>query len=117
TSCVSVSVSVRFRELPEGIADLLRDLAEHGPRIPVLARAGAVLPVRDVDGSVRLEVWAPARGRTGGGLFVPDAGDGWDEPEIERFVARWEGRRVVVRREGDDGVSEPPYPVRVRGLG
>ncbi|MFJ9350349.1 glycoside hydrolase family 31 protein [Streptomyces sp. NPDC101237] len=86
-------------------------------RIPVLARAGAVLPVRAEDGGVGLEVWAPARGRTGGGLFVPDAGDGWDEPEVERFVARWEGRRVVVRREGDDGVSEPPYPVRVRGLG
>ncbi|MEU9977271.1 glycoside hydrolase family 31 protein [Streptomyces sp. NPDC051014] len=86
-------------------------------RIPVFARAGAVLPVRDEDGGVGLEVWAPARGRTGGGLFVPDAGDGWDEPEVERFVARWEGRRVVVRREGDDGVSAPPYPVRVRGLG
>ncbi|MFD8820479.1 glycoside hydrolase family 31 protein, partial [Streptomyces sp. NPDC059627] len=86
-------------------------------RIPVLARAGAVLPVRDEDGATRLEVWAPARGRTGGGLFVPDAGDGWDEPEIERYVARWEGRRVVVRREDENGASKPSHPVRVRGLG
>ncbi|MEV0181164.1 glycoside hydrolase family 31 protein [Streptomyces sp. NPDC050625] len=86
-------------------------------RIPVLARAGAVLPVRDGGGALELEVWAPARGRTGGGLVVPDAGDGWDEPEVERYVARWEGRRVVVRREGEDGVSESPYPVRIRGLG
>ncbi|WOX08197.1 TIM-barrel domain-containing protein [Streptomyces sp. N50] len=86
-------------------------------RIPVLARAGAVLPVRGADGELELEVWAPARGRTGGGLVVPDAGDGWDEPEIERYVARWEGRRVVVERELEDGVSAPPYPVRVRGLG
>ncbi|MFF3877019.1 glycoside hydrolase family 31 protein [Streptomyces sp. NPDC001978] len=86
-------------------------------RIPVLARAGAVIPVRGADGGLELEVWAPARGRTGGGLVVPDAGDGWDEPEIERYVARWEGRRVVVGREGDGGVSEPPYPVRIRGLG
>ncbi|MFE3165960.1 glycoside hydrolase family 31 protein [Streptomyces sp. NPDC059224] len=118
----------RAVQLPRGRwYDMLTERVYEGPgqvlvdaplsRIPVLARAGAVLPVRDDDGSVRLEVWAPARGRTGGGLFVPDAGDGWDEPEIERFVARWEGRRVVVRREGDDGVSEPPYPVRVRGLG
>jgi alpha-glucosidase len=86
-------------------------------RIPVLARAGAVLPVRGGGGALELEVWAPARGRTGGGLVVPDAGDGWDEPEVERYVARWEGRRVVVRREGEDGVSESPYPVRIRGLG
>lgn len=85
-------------------------------RIPVLARAGAVLPVRGEDGGTHLEVWAPVRGRTGGGLVVPDAGDGWDEPELERYVARWEGRRVVVRREGENGVSEPSRPVRVRGL-
>ncbi|GLW45868.1 glycosyl hydrolase [Streptomyces sp. NBRC 14336] len=85
-------------------------------RIPVLARAGAVLPVRGKDGGLELEVWAPARGRTGGGLVVPDAGDGWDEPEIERYVARWQGRRVVVEREGEDGAGEPDYPVRVRGL-
>ncbi|MFI9546087.1 glycoside hydrolase family 31 protein [Streptomyces sp. NPDC052016] len=87
-------------------------------RIPVLARAGAVIPVRGEDGGLELEVWAPARGRTGGGLVVEDAGDGWDEPEIERYVARWEGRRrVVVEREGEDGMREPSHPVRVRGLG
>lgn len=85
-------------------------------RIPVLARAGAVLPVRGEDGGLELEVWAPARGRIGGGLVVPDAGDGWNEPEIERYVARWQGRRVVVEREGEDGVSAPPHPVRVRGV-
>jgi alpha-glucosidase len=118
----------RAVQLPRGRwYDTLTERAYEGPgqvlvdaplsRIPVLARAGAVLPVRDEDGGVRLEGWAPARGRTGGGLFVPDAGDGWDEPEIERYVARWEGRRVVVRREGDNGVGEPPHPVRIRGLG
>ncbi|MFJ6528962.1 TIM-barrel domain-containing protein [Streptomyces longwoodensis] len=85
-------------------------------RIPVLARAGAVLPVRGESGGLELEVWAPARGRTGGGLVVRDAGDGWGEPEIERYVARWEGRQVVVEREGEDGVREPSHPVRVRGL-
>ncbi|MEU6227893.1 glycoside hydrolase family 31 protein [Streptomyces sp. NPDC047042] len=86
-------------------------------RIPVLARAGAVVPVRGDDGGLELEAWAPAPGRTGGGLVVPDAGDGWDEPEIERYVTRWEGRRVVVELEGDDGVTESRRPVRVRGLG
>jgi alpha-glucosidase len=88
-------------------------------RIPVLARAGAVIPVRGDDGGLELEVWAPARGRTGGGLVVPDGGDGWDEPELERYVARWKsrGRRLVVEAAGEGGSSEPPYPVRVRGLG
>ncbi|WP_327313721.1 glycoside hydrolase family 31 protein [Streptomyces sp. NBC_01235] len=86
-------------------------------RIPVLARAGAVIPVRGDDGGLELEVWAPVRGRTGGGLVVRDAGDGWAEPEIERYVARWEGPRVVVEREGEDGVRVPSHPVRVRGLG
>ncbi|MEV5388520.1 glycoside hydrolase family 31 protein [Streptomyces sp. NPDC052721] len=86
-------------------------------RIPVLARAGAVLPVRGADGGLELEVWAPARGRTGAGLVVPDPGDGWEEPEIERYVARRHGGRVMVTRDREDGVAEPPYPVRVRGLG
>ncbi|MGW2722516.1 glycoside hydrolase family 31 protein [Streptomyces sp. NPDC001492] len=85
-------------------------------RIPVLARAGAVVPVRGDDGGLELEVWAPARGRSGGGLVVQDAGDGWDEPELERYVARWTRRRLIVERQGEGGTSEPPYPVRVRGL-
>ncbi|MFD5080172.1 TIM-barrel domain-containing protein [Streptomyces sp. NPDC058371] len=85
-------------------------------RIPVLARAGAVVPVRGDDGGLELEVWAPARGRTGGGLLVADAGDGWEEPEIERYVTRWEGRRVVVERDGENGPGEPSLPVRLRGL-
>ncbi|MEU5313768.1 glycoside hydrolase family 31 protein [Streptomyces sp. NPDC021562] len=118
----------RAVQLPRGRwYDTLSEQAYEGPgqvlvdaplsRIPVLARAGAVLPVRGEDGGTQLEVWAPVRGRTGGGLVVPDAGDGWDEPEVERYVARWEGRQVVVRREGENGVGEPSRPVRVRGLG
>ncbi|MFF0853295.1 TIM-barrel domain-containing protein [Streptomyces sp. NPDC003280] len=86
-------------------------------RIPVLARAGAVVPVRGADGALELEVWAPVQGRTGGGLVVQDAGDGWAEPEIERYTARRQGRRVVVTREREDGAAEPPHRVRVRGLG
>ncbi|WP_371622338.1 glycoside hydrolase family 31 protein [Streptomyces sp. NBC_01116] len=82
-------------------------------RVPVLARAGAVIPVRGADGGAELEAWAPAPGRTGGGLVVRDAGDGWAEAEVERYVTRWEGDRVVVERDGtEDGVD---CPVRVRG--
>ncbi|MEV5613258.1 glycoside hydrolase family 31 protein [Streptomyces sp. NPDC052225] len=82
-------------------------------RIAVLARAGSVLPVRGRHGGVELEVWAPAPGRTGGGLVVRDAGDGWEEPVIERFQVQWAGGRVVVAAEGG---GEPSCPVRVRGV-
>ncbi|MEV5342984.1 glycoside hydrolase family 31 protein [Streptomyces sp. NPDC052676] len=86
-------------------------------RIPVFARAGAVIPVRGDDGGLELEVWAPARGRTGRGLVVLDAGDGWEEAELQRYTSRRSGRRVVVERAGEEGGAEPPCPVRVRGLG
>ncbi|MFI8205529.1 glycoside hydrolase family 31 protein [Streptomyces sp. NPDC085937] len=86
-------------------------------RIPVFARAGAVIAVRGEDGGTELEVWAPAPGRSGGGLVVPDTGDGGVEPEIERYSVTWSGSRVVVRREAEDGAREPSWPVRVRGLG
>ncbi|WP_335937657.1 glycoside hydrolase family 31 protein [Streptomyces sp. PTD5-9] len=83
-------------------------------RIPVLARAGSVLPVRGADGGVELEVWAPAAGRPGGGSAAPDPGDGPDRAEVERYTTRLEGGKVVVEREGVAGPVG--RPVRVRGL-
>ncbi|GGS36295.1 glycoside hydrolase family 31 protein [Streptomyces griseoviridis] len=85
-------------------------------RIPVFARAGAVFPVRGADGGVELEVWAPAPGRTGGGQYVPDSGDGWAEPAVEWYTTRWRDGRPAVEREGADGPVEAGRPVRVRGL-
>ncbi|GAA2410901.1 glycoside hydrolase family 31 protein [Streptomyces glaucosporus] len=82
-------------------------------RIPVLVRAGAVLPVAGADGGTELEVWAPPRGRTGGGVVAVDAGDGWGRGELERFSVRMLGREAVVAREG---TGEVGYPVRVRGI-
>ncbi|MFD7325322.1 glycoside hydrolase family 31 protein [Streptomyces sp. NPDC059875] len=85
-------------------------------RIPVLARAGSVIPVRGADGGLELEVWAPAAGRTGGGLVVRDTGDGWEPGEIERYASRLVDGRVVVERVTDAGSEEVALPVRVRGL-
>jgi alpha-glucosidase len=45
---------------------------------------------------------------------VRDAGDGWAEPEIERYTSRLADGRVVVERATDDGQSA--VEVRVRGL-
>ncbi|MFD5024986.1 TIM-barrel domain-containing protein [Streptomyces sp. NPDC058373] len=85
-------------------------------RLPVFARAGAVVPVRGAGGEVELEVWAPARGRTGGGMLVRGcAGDG----VLERVVCRWEEGRVVVRSDGDAPAAGGEVGVRVavRGFG
>ncbi|MFG2873374.1 TIM-barrel domain-containing protein [Streptomyces sp. NPDC048338] len=84
-------------------------------RIPVLARAGAVIPVRGEDGGLELEVWAPPAGRTGGGLVVRDTGDGWEPGVIERYTSRLLDGRVVVERVTDEGAVEVGLPVRVRG--
>ncbi|MEU8892799.1 TIM-barrel domain-containing protein [Streptomyces sp. NPDC048442] len=83
-----------------------------GSRIPVLARGGAVIPVRDGKGGLELEVWAPAPGRTGSGLVVRDAGEGWEQPQVERFTSQVREGRVVVEREGGGEVG---FEVRVRG--
>ncbi|MEU8775616.1 glycoside hydrolase family 31 protein [Streptomyces sp. NPDC048606] len=81
-------------------------------RTPVLARAGAVLPVRRGDGSVGLEAWAPARGRTGGGVVVRDPGPGFAAGTVERYAVRWAGAAVVVEDEAGAVVEG----VDVRGL-
>ncbi len=94
----------------EGPGQVLVDAPLSG--VPVLARAGAVIPVRGADGEPELEVWAPAPGRTGGGLVVRDAGDGWAQAEVERYATRWEGGRVVVERDGGEGEVD----CRVRGV-
>ncbi|KJK42964.1 TIM-barrel domain-containing protein [Streptomyces sp. NRRL F-4428] len=107
----------------EGPGQILLD-APRG-RIPVLARAGAVLPVRagaapspapgdgggDRDG-VELEVWAPARGREGGGVVVRDPGPGFGAGVVERYTSRWAGGAVVV----EDEAGAPVEGVVVRGL-
>ncbi|QNE78536.1 glycosyl hydrolase [Streptomyces finlayi] len=84
-------------------------------RIPVLARAGAVIPVRGAEGGIELEVWAPPVGRTGGGLLVRDAGDGWARSAVERFTSRMADGRVLVERDGGEAGAALP-PLRVRGL-
>ncbi|GAA3074048.1 hypothetical protein GCM10020000_68780 [Streptomyces olivoverticillatus] len=81
-------------------------------RIPVLARAGSVIPVAGAEGGVELEVWAPAAGRTGGGVLITDAGEGWERPEVVRFTTRARGGVVTVEQEG---APELAYPVRMRG--
>ncbi|WP_414169856.1 glycoside hydrolase family 31 protein [Streptoverticillium reticulum] len=82
-------------------------------RIPVLVRAGSVVPVASGgEGRVELEVWPPAPGRTGGGVLIAEAGGGRETPEAVRFTTRWRDGAVTVCQEG---APEPAYPVRLRG--
>ncbi|MFF7298886.1 TIM-barrel domain-containing protein [Streptomyces sp. NPDC008265] len=100
-------------EAYEGPGQILLD-APLG-RTPVLARAGALLPVRsgrpgsgdgDGDGDgVSLEVWAPARGRTGGGVVIRDPGPGFGAGVVERYTVRWAGDAVVVEDESGEAVE------------
>ncbi|MER7725743.1 glycoside hydrolase family 31 protein [Streptomyces sp. NPDC096323] len=83
-------------------------------RVPVLARAGSVIPVRGADGGLELEVWAPVEGTGGGGSVVRDGGDGWAPTVVERYTTRLVGGRVVVERDGGEGLVD--CPVRVRGI-
>ncbi|MFF4645048.1 TIM-barrel domain-containing protein [Streptomyces sp. NPDC001389] len=94
----------------EGPGQVLLDAAPG--RTPVLARAGSVLPVRRADGTVGLEAWAPARGRTGGGVVIRDPGAGFEAGEVERYTVRWAGEAVVVEDEAGGLVSG----VEVRGV-
>lgn len=83
-------------------------------RIPVLARAGAAIPVAGADGGTELEVWTPAPGRSGSGLVIADSGDGWEAPEVVRLnvtTDQEDGTPVVTREDG----GPAGYPVRVRG--
>ncbi|MGW6883198.1 glycoside hydrolase family 31 protein [Streptomyces goshikiensis] len=112
----------RAIRLPRGRwYDTVTEVAYEGPgqvlldaprgRIPVLARAGSVLPVRS-GGGVGLEVWAPARGRTGGGVVIRDPGPGFGAGEVERYAVRWAGDAVLVETEA----GAPAEGVTVRGL-
>ncbi|MFD6890901.1 glycoside hydrolase family 31 protein [Streptomyces sp. NPDC059957] len=94
----------------EGPGQILLDAP--ADRIPVLARAGSLIAVRAADGSVALEAWAPARGRTGGGVVIRDPGPGFEPGEVERYVVRWSGDAVVVEDEAGERVDG----VVLRGL-
>ncbi|MFI1468211.1 glycoside hydrolase family 31 protein [Streptomyces wuyuanensis] len=116
----------RAVRLPRGLwFDTASGVAYEGPgqvlvdaplsRIPVLARAGAVIPVRGGDGGTELEVWSPAPGRTGSGVVVEDRAVPGSRPVVERYASRLVDGRVVVERVSDAGAVRPERRVRARG--
>ncbi|MCG0289147.1 glycoside hydrolase family 31 protein [Streptomyces sp. PSAA01] len=96
----------------DGPAHVVLDAPLSG--IPVLARAGSVVPVAGADGGVELEVWTPCQGRkgAGAGTLAVETGDGWEKPELLRFATRLRDGVPTIEREGGGEVG---YPVRIRG--
>jgi len=91
---VQEGATSRALRLPEGRWYALDDDTSYdGPgevrleapleRIPILVRAGAVLPMAE-GGETVLHVWPPAVG-DGGGLRYHDAGDGYGPCAVERY--------------------------------
>ena len=52
--------------------------------IPVLVRAGSILPIQSVEG-LELHLYAPEDGRSGEGILYSDAGDGYGAGRVDRF--------------------------------
>ncbi|GAB3407472.1 glycoside hydrolase family 31 protein [Flindersiella endophytica] len=86
----------------------VRAALDEGPA--VLVRAGAVLPLNDERGRVRLEACRPAAGQPDGGPgghLILDGGDGFDEPDEWHFA---------FRQDEQGAWTLPPAPFDVRLL-
>lgn len=91
----------------EGPGQILLDAPQD--RIPVLARAGAVLPVRAASGEGGAGGLGSGAGAHGGGVVIRDPGPGFAAGEVERYTVRWLGDAVVVEDEAGNPVEGSPY--------
>ncbi len=76
-------------------------------RIPLLVRAGSVLPMEE-DGRLVLHIYPPAAAQAGGGLLYSDAGDGYGPGRLDRFTLAWEEKGDLVLTRTEEG--EYPFP-------
>ncbi len=90
------------------------DLPAPLERIPLLVRAGSVLPLEE-EGQVRLHLYPPQTGLRGGGLLYSDAGDGEGEGCLERFTLEWEEEDLRLHREVSGAAAPPERPVHLHG--
>jgi alpha-glucosidase len=84
-------------------------------RIPLLVRAGSVVPTAE-DGRLVLHVWPPeADGPGAGGAVFSDAGDGYGPGRVDRVsVTRGPGTLVLERTgEGDFPLPAEAFLVQV----
>jgi alpha-glucosidase len=77
-------------------------------RIPILVRAGSVLPV-NISGGLTLHLYPPLS-EAGGGLLYSDEGDGYSASRLDRFSFTQTAEGLVLTRAGE-GDYPFPYPV------
>jgi len=80
----------------------------------VFVRAGAVLPMDEGNG-LRLHLYAPADGATGGGVLYRDAGDGYGPWRVDRYVLERRGDSVLLESTGEGGFPDEPVRTQVHG--
>ncbi len=85
-------------------------------RIPVLIRAGSLLPLAEEDRLV-LHVYLPHSG-TGGGRLYNDAGDGYGAWRLDRFTMQRDadGLTVEWKTDGDFPLPYPAVEVCLHGM-
>lgn len=85
-------------------------------RIPVLARAGTILPTQRGE-ALALDIYPTAAGRAKGEVFS-DAGDGYGDWRLDRFNLRQEGGQSVLSRESEGSYPLPykRFEIRLHGV-
>jgi alpha-glucosidase len=76
-------------------------------RIPILVRAGSVLPV-NVDGSFTLHLYPPT-GESGKGMLYSDAGDGYGPYRVDHFLFTHSAEGLLLKRNWE---GDYPFPYR-----
>lgn len=92
-------------------------LAAPRERLPLLVRAGSVLPLEE-DGRLVLHLYAPAAGTEGGGSLYCDAGDGYGLSRVDRFslVPREDGLELRWEAQGEYPWPYAQVTARVHGM-
>jgi alpha-glucosidase len=80
--------------------------------IPVLVRAGSVLPCIE-NGALVLHAYKPLPGGSGSGTLYSDAGDGYGASRIDRFSLTPSGKGYVFQWKSEGEYPLPDLPVRL----
>ena len=90
--------------LLEGLAQVHLDASLE--RIPLLVRAGSILPMQEGHKLI-LHIYPPSAGH-GYGLLYSDAGDGYGKSRLDHFRLEQDGERLILKRESR-GDYQLPY--------